>query len=105
MIFKFGPIALLVLVVLVAISSYMSLIRNSGKFNPRKLEENIRLKSFMHLETKAPDISSAPVSESEELRELRELCLSVSAVRRAQETSHHGHRLDTTRQQRRLGQL
>jgi len=75
-------IALLILVLLGAISSYMSLTRNREEFRPHKLE-NIRLKYFTHLETKAPDISPAPSPKPEEPREPKEPYFSVNAVRRA----------------------
>lgn len=75
----FLTIAVLILIVLGAISSYMSLTRNHEEFKPRNLE-NIRLKYFMHLESKAPDVPPEPAPKPEEPKEPY---FSVNTVRRA----------------------
>jgi hypothetical protein len=75
----FLTIGVLILIVLGAISSYMSLTRNHEEFKPRKLE-NIRLKYFGHLDQKASDLPPPlpPVPE-----EPKEPYFSVNTVRRA----------------------
>lgn len=75
----FLVIGLLILILLGAISSYMSLTRNSETFKPHRLE-NIRMKYFDHLEKKATDLPPPlpPVPE-----EPKEPYFSVNTVRRA----------------------
>jgi hypothetical protein len=77
-------IALMILIVLGAISSYMSLTRNREEFKPHSLE-NIRFKYFNHLEMKAPDVPP-PIPEVpvvEEPKEPKEPYFNVNSVRRA----------------------
>lgn len=75
----FLVIGLMILIVLGAISSYMSIMRNREDFKPRNLE-NIRMKYFGHLEEKAVDLPPPPPPEPEEPKEPY---FSVSQVRRA----------------------
>ncbi|KAJ5053937.1 uncharacterized protein L3040_000227 [Drepanopeziza brunnea f. sp. 'multigermtubi'] len=77
----FLVIGLLVLIVLGAISSYMSLTRNreSENFRPRGLRK-IRMKYFGHLENKEKDVPPPPPPEPEEPREPY---FNVNSVRRA----------------------
>ncbi len=75
----FLVIGLLILIVLGAISSYMSLTRNREEFRPHKLE-NIRMKYFGHLEEKEKDIPPPPPPIPEEPKEPY---FNVKAVRRA----------------------
>jgi len=72
-------IGLLILILLGAISSYMSLTRNRETFKPQKLE-NIRMKYFGHLEQKATDLPPPPPPIPEEPKEPY---FSVNTVRRA----------------------
>jgi len=75
----FMVIALLILVVLGAISSYMSLTRNREEFKPHNLE-NIRMKYFNNIEKKATDRPPTPPPEPEEPKEPY---FTVKTVRRA----------------------
>ncbi|CAD6445609.1 07ef99f1-0aa5-4312-b734-e14d24b26ca4 [Sclerotinia trifoliorum] len=75
----FLTIGLLILIVLGAISSYMSIMRNREEFRPRHLQ-NIRTKYFHHLELKAVDLPPPPPQEPEEPKEPY---FSVTQVRRA----------------------
>ena len=75
----FLVIGVLVLIVLGAISSYMSLTRNQEEIKPAKLT-NIRMKYFGHLETKEKDIPPPPPPVPEEPKEPY---FSVNTVRRA----------------------
>lgn len=75
----FLVIGLLILIVLGAISSYMSLTRNREEFKPHNLE-NIRMKYFGHLEQKEKDLPPPPPPEPEEPKEPY---FSVNNVRRA----------------------
>lgn len=75
----FLVIGLLVLIVLGAISSYMSLTRNREEFRPHGLE-NIRMKYFGHLEDKEKDLPPPPPPEPEEPKEPY---FAVKTVRRA----------------------
>lgn len=75
----FLVIGLLILIVLGAISSYMSLTRNREEFRPHNME-NIRMKYFRHLEQKEKDIPPPPPPEPEEPKEPY---FSVNTVRRA----------------------
>lgn len=74
-------IALLILIVLGAISSYMSLTRNREDFKPHNLE-GVRFKYFTHLETKAPDVPVSPAAPLK-VEEPKEPYFSVNNVRRA----------------------
>jgi hypothetical protein len=75
----FLVIGLLILILLSAISSYMSLTRNREEFKPHNLE-NIRMKYFGHLEQKEKDIPPPPPPKPEEPKEPY---FSVNSVRRA----------------------
>jgi hypothetical protein len=75
----FMVIALLILIVLGAISTYMSLTRNREEFKPHNLE-NIRMKYFNTIEQKATDLPPPPPPEPEEPKEPY---FSVKTVRRA----------------------
>ena len=75
----FLVIALLILIVLGAISSYMSLMRNREEFRPRRWE-GIRLKYFANMEKKAPDVPPPPPPPPEEPKEPY---FSVNNVHRA----------------------
>lgn len=75
----FLVIGLLILIVLGAISTYMSLTRNREEFSPRNLED-IRTKYFGHLVQKEKDIPAPPPPEPEEPKEPY---FSVTNVRRA----------------------
>ena len=75
----FMVIGLLILIVLGAISSYMSLTRNREEFKPHNLE-NIRMKYFKSMEQKATDLPPPPPPEPEEPKEPY---FSVNTVRRA----------------------
>ena len=75
----FLVIGLLILILLSAISSYMSLTRNREQFKPRTLE-NIRMKYFGHIEQKATDLPPPPPPEPEEPKEPY---FNVKTVRRA----------------------
>jgi hypothetical protein len=75
----FLVIGLLILIVLGAISSYMSLTRNREEFRPHNLE-NIRMKYFGHLEQKEKDVPPPPPPVPEEPKEPY---FSVNSVRRA----------------------
>ena len=75
----FMVIGLLILIVLSAISSYMSLTRNREEFKPHNLE-NIRMKYFNTIEKKATDLPPPPPPVPEEPKEPY---FSVNAVRRA----------------------
>jgi hypothetical protein len=75
----FMIIGLLILIVLGAISSYMSLTRNREEFRPHNLE-NIRLKYFTHLEEKEKDLPPPPPPEPELPKEPY---FQVKAVHRA----------------------
>lgn len=75
----FLVIGLLVLIVLGAISSYMSLTRNREDFSPHSLE-NIRMKYYGHLEDKEKDVPPPPPPVPEEPKEPY---FNVRAVRRA----------------------
>ncbi|RAL59177.1 hypothetical protein DID88_006733 [Monilinia fructigena] len=75
----FLTIGLLILIVLGAISSYMSVMRNREDFKPRNLQ-NIRTKYFDHLELKAVDLPPPPPPVPEEPKEPY---FSVTQVRRA----------------------
>lgn len=76
-------IATLILIVLGAISSYMSLTRNREDFKPRKLED-IRYKYFTHLERAALDIPPPPPppKEPEKPAEPIEPYFKVNSVHR-----------------------
>lgn len=75
----FLVIGLLILIVLGAISSYMSLTRNHEEFKPHSLE-NIRMKYFGNMEKKAADLPPPPPPIPEEPKEPY---FSVKTVRRA----------------------
>lgn len=75
----FLVVGLLILIVLSAISSYMSLTRNKEEIRPKNLV-NIRMKYFAHLETKEKDIPPPPPPVPEEPKEPY---FSVNTVRRA----------------------
>lgn len=75
----FLTIGLLILIILGAISSYMSVMRNRDEFKPRNLQ-NICTKYFDHLELKAVDLPPPPPPEPEEPQESY---FSVTQVRRA----------------------
>ncbi|TVY81292.1 putative membrane protein [Lachnellula suecica] len=75
----FMVIGVLILIVLGAISSYMSITRNRETIRPHNLEE-IRMKYFGHLEEKAADVPPPPPPEPEEPKEPY---FSVNTVRRA----------------------
>jgi hypothetical protein len=75
----FLVIGLLILIVLGAISSYMSLTRNREEFKPHTLE-NIRMKYFGHLEQKEKDVPPPPPPVPEEPKEPY---FAVNTVRRA----------------------
>lgn len=75
----FLMIGVLILIVLSAISSYMSLTRNREEFRPRKWE-GLRIKYFQHLERKASDRPPTPPPVPEEPRDPY---FSVNSVRRA----------------------
>jgi hypothetical protein len=75
----FMVIALLILIALGAISSYMSLTRNREEFKPHGLE-NIRMKYFATIEKKATDLPPPPPPEPEEPKEPY---FAVKTVRRA----------------------
>ncbi len=75
----FLVVGLMILIVLGAISSYMSLTRNREEFRPHGLE-NIRMKYFGHLEQKEKDLPPPPPPEPEEPKEPY---FSVKTVRRA----------------------
>jgi hypothetical protein len=75
----FLVIGLLILILLGAISSYMSLTCNREGFKPRNLE-NIRMKYFGYLEQKTKDLPPPPPPEPEEPKEPY---FDVKAVRRA----------------------
>ncbi|KHJ35867.1 putative transient receptor potential ion channel [Erysiphe necator] len=72
-------IALLILIVLGAISSYMSLSRSHQQFKPEKLK-NIRLKYLAHIDSKVENLSS--LATAEEPEKPREPYFSVNHVRR-----------------------
>jgi len=72
-------IGLLILIVLGAISSYMSVMRNREEFKPRRLR-GIQTKYIAHIEQKATDLPPPPPPEPEEPKEPY---FSVNAVRRA----------------------
>lgn len=74
----FLVIGLLILIILGAISSYMSLTRNRDEFKPRRLE-NIRMKYFGTLEKKATDLPPPPPPVPEEPK----FGFQVKTVRRA----------------------
>ena len=74
----FLVIAVLILIVLGAISSYMSLTRNREEFKPRNLED-VRMKYFGHLEEKQKDMPPPPPPEPEEPK----IGFNVNSVRRA----------------------
>lgn len=76
-------IATLILIVLSAISSYMSLTRNREQFKPRVLEST-RYKYFMHLERAALDIPPPPPppKEPEKPAEPIEPYFKVNSVHR-----------------------
>lgn len=78
----FMVIGLLILIVLGAISSYMSLTRNRETFKPQNME-NIRMKYFGHIEQKATDLPPPPPPEPAEPEVPREPYFSVNSVRRA----------------------
>ncbi|KAJ9155492.1 TRP-domain-containing protein [Pleurostoma richardsiae] len=92
----FLVIALLILIALGAISSYMSLTRNREEFHPEALE-GIRLQYFEKLEARAPDVPLPPkekvdkkgkgkgkeVDTEPEKEVLKEPYFSVTSVRRA----------------------
>ncbi|KAG0651711.1 hypothetical protein D0Z07_1647 [Hyphodiscus hymeniophilus] len=75
----FMVIALLILIVLSAMSSYMSLTRNREGFKPHNLE-SIRMKYFEKIEKKATDLPPPPPPEPEEPKEPY---FTVNTVRRA----------------------
>jgi Transient receptor potential (TRP) ion channel/ML-like domain len=75
----FLVIGLLILIVLGAISSYMSITRNRDEFKPHRLE-NIRMKYFGHLEQKEKDVPPPPPPMPEEPKEPY---FQLKAVRRA----------------------
>ncbi|KAE8442355.1 hypothetical protein EG329_003426 [Mollisiaceae sp. DMI_Dod_QoI] len=75
----FLTIGVLILIVLGAISSYMSLTRNREEFRPHGLE-NIRMKYFGHLEQKEKDVPPPPPPVPEEPKEPY---FAVKTVRRA----------------------
>ncbi|KAG9233376.1 hypothetical protein BJ875DRAFT_378746 [Amylocarpus encephaloides] len=75
----FLTIGLLILIVLGAISSYMSLTRNREEFKPRRWQ-GLRMRYFDHLEQKATDVPPPPPPEPEEPKEPY---FSVNTVRRA----------------------
>jgi hypothetical protein len=75
-------IGLLILIVLGAISSYMSLTRNREEFKPHRLE-NIRMKYFGHLDQKATDLPPPPPSPPPVPEEPKAPYFSVNTVRRA----------------------
>jgi hypothetical protein len=75
----FLVIGLLILIVLGAISSYMSITRNREEFKPHRLE-NIRMKYFGHLEQKEKDLPPPPPPVPEEPKEPY---FQVKTVRRA----------------------
>jgi hypothetical protein len=75
----FLVIGLMILIVLGAISSYMSITRNREEFKPHNLE-NIRMKYFTHLDQKATDLPPPPPPIPEEPREPY---FAVNTVRRA----------------------
>ena len=75
----FMVIALLILIFLGAMSSYMSLTRNREEFKPHNLE-NIRMKYFNTIERKATDLPPPPPPEPEAPKEPY---FSVNNVRRA----------------------
>ncbi|KAE9380372.1 TRP-domain-containing protein [Stipitochalara longipes BDJ] len=75
----FLVVGLLILIVLGAISSYMSITRNQEEFKPYRLE-NIRMKYFGHLEQKEKDVPPPPPPIPEEPKEPY---FQVKAVRRA----------------------
>ncbi|TVY34100.1 putative membrane protein [Lachnellula occidentalis] len=72
-------IGLLILIVLGAISSYMSLTRNREEFKPHGME-GIRMKYFGHVAQKATDLPPPPPPVPEEPKEPY---FSVNTVRRA----------------------
>ncbi|RDW92559.1 hypothetical protein BP5796_01953 [Coleophoma crateriformis] len=72
-------IAVLILIVLGAFSSYMSLTRNRDHFTPQSME-GIRIKYFETLDRKATDLPPPPPPEPEEPKEPY---FSVNTVRRA----------------------
>ena len=74
----FLVIGMLILIVLSAISSYMSLTRNREEFKPHGLE-NIRMKYFGNIEHKATDLPPPPTPEPEEPK----FGFEVKTVRRA----------------------
>ena len=75
----FLVIGLLILIVLDAISSYMSVTRNREQFRPRGWE-NVRIKYFKTMEEKAADLPPPPPSAPEAPKEPY---FSVVTVRRA----------------------
>lgn len=75
----FLTIAVLILIVLGAISSYMSLTRNHDGFRPRNMQ-GIRMKYFETLDRKATDLPPPPPPKPEEPKEPY---FSVNTVRRA----------------------
>ncbi|ESZ91469.1 hypothetical protein SBOR_8130 [Sclerotinia borealis F-4128] len=75
----FLTIGLLILIILGAISSYMSVMRDREDFKPRNLQ-TIRTRYFDHLELKAVDLPPPPPPEPEEPKEPY---FSVTQVRRA----------------------
>ena len=75
----FMVIALLILIALSVISSYMSLTRNREVFKPHTLE-NTRMKYFEKIEHKARDL---PPAQSAEPEEPKEPYFAVKTVRRA----------------------
>ena len=61
-------ILLLVAIVIGAISSYMSIMRDSENFKPKGWE-NIRQRYYAHLERTAPDVAATPPAVPEEPKE------------------------------------
>lgn len=74
-------IALMVAIVIGAISSYMSLTRNHENFKPRELE-NIRQHYFAHLEKTAPDVPPPPPPPPPPPVEPKGPYFNVTSVRR-----------------------
>lgn len=75
----FLTIAVMILVVIGAISSYMSLTRNRETFRPKRWE-GLRVKYFQHLEKSSQDLPPPPPPIPEEPKEPY---FSVNTVRRA----------------------
>jgi hypothetical protein len=78
----FLVVGLLILIVLGAFSTYMSLTRNRKVFHPSKME-NVRIKYFTHLETKEKDVPPPPPPPPPVPEEPKEPYFSVNTVRRA----------------------